>query len=487
MKFPSLLYSGAPSGAVLSPDVFNDLKLDLLLGEEAVKAMLRLCRAEDIPIRQQLFSELENHELRAHFKLLARDIAAVCKLSEALEGAACDNERNYIFFNLMSAQMRFYRDAAKTPGSSSFLTRFSGFFSKECETETSRKIDEITSLNLPKTDTVRVNELIIQGDKLRIRSDGAETLVSRLRRCASELGIDEGRAGRSVSIKLKPRMINGLATLYPDIFKLLHDFYDEFASFYDDAITAYRSELNFYLEVYAILEKVKAAGMPVCIPAVSQTKRVWVKNARDISLLAKNVTDIVANDISFTQEEPFYYLTGANGGGKTTYLRSVGITLIMFLSGCPLVCDEAEIYPLRCVFTHFPRDERFDGEGRFADEENRVSEILSAQEGDSLVLLNETYSTTSEETAVELTDKLANTLYESGSFGIYITHQHGIAQTRIPFLSVIIDESDANRRTYKIARRRGASGSFAYDVLKKYALTAKALKERFAGKGGDAK
>ena len=101
MKFPSLLYSGAPSGSVISPDVFNDLKLDLLLGEEAIKAMLRLCPAEDIPVRQQLFSELENAELRTHFKLLARDIASVCKLSEALDGAACDNERNYIFFNLI--------------------------------------------------------------------------------------------------------------------------------------------------------------------------------------------------------------------------------------------------------------------------------------------------------------------------------------------------------------------------------------------------
>ncbi len=486
MKFPSLLYSGAPSGSVISPDVFNDLKLDLLLGEEAIKAMLRLCPAEDIPVRQQLFSELENAELRTHFKLLARDIASVCKLSEALDGAACDNERNYIFFNLMSAQMRFYRDAARTAGKSSFLARFGEFFSKECQSETCRKIDDITSLNLPKTDKVRENELVILGEKLRIRTNGPETLVSRLHRCAAELGIGDGREGRSVSIKLKPRMINALAVLYPDIFKLLHDFYEEFSSFYDESITGYHSELNFYLEVYAILEKVKAAGMPVCIPAVSQTKRVWVKNARDISLLAKNVTDIVANDISFTEEEPFYYLTGANGGGKTTYLRSVGITLIMFLSGCPLVCDEAEIYPLRCVFTHFPRDERFDGEGRFADEENRVSEILSAQAGDSLVLLNETYSTTSEETAVELTNKLASTLYDSGSFGIYITHQHGVDQTRIPFLSVIIDENDANRRTYRIARRRGASGSFAYDVLKKYALTADALKERF-GKGGETK
>ena len=63
--------------------------------------------------------------------------------------------------------------------------------------------------------------------------------------------------------------------------------------------------------------------------------------------------------------------------------------------------------------------------------------------------------------------------------GIYITHQHGIGDTRIPFLSVIIDESDANRRTYKIARQRGASGSYAMDILKKYGLTRQALETRF--------
>ena len=63
----------------------------------------------------------------------------------------------------------------------------------------------------------------------------------------------------------------------------------------------------------------------------------------------QNVTNIVPNDILFN-EKTFFFLTGANGGGKTTYLRSVGIAVILFLSGCPIPCEGAEIYPLDNVY-----------------------------------------------------------------------------------------------------------------------------------------
>jgi DNA mismatch repair ATPase MutS len=134
------------------------------------------------------------------------------------------------------------------------------------------------------------------------------------------------------------------------------------------------------------------------------------------------------------------------------------------------------------VYTHCPRDERFDGDGRFADEQARVKEILSHDVRGAMVLLNETYSTTNEALALEVTSELAEKLFGLGAFGLYITHQHGLESTRIPFLSVIVDQADANRRTYKIERRRGASDSFAMDILKKYGLTAEKLRERFAAR-----
>lgn len=97
----------------------------------------------------------------------------------------------------------------------------------------------------------------------------------------------------------------------------------------------------------------------------------------------------------------------------------------------------------------------------------------------SLVLLNETYSATNEENAVAMTEKLANELYGKSIFGLYITHQHSLAESEIPYLNVLIDKNDSNRRTYKIARQKSTGGSFAKDILERYGLTSEALEKRF--------
>ena len=158
--------------------------------------------------------------------------------------------------------------------------------------------------------------------------------------------------------------------------------------------------------------------------------------------------------------------------------------MVLFLSGCPICAGKAEISPLDNVFTHFPQDERFEADGRYADEQRRVGEILEAHGGNSLILLNETYSTTNEELAVRSTLELAEKLKASGSFTLYITHQHGLEAAQVPFLSVIVDQDDQNRRTYRIARRLEAEGSYAADILRRYGLDEESLSRRFGGNGG---
>ena len=158
---------------------------------------------------------------------------------------------------------------------------------------------------------------------------------------------------------------------------------------------------------------------------------------------------------------------------------AVGIAVLLFVCGCPVPCRHAEISEISSLFTHFPRDERFDGSGRFVEENSRVQKILNDMDEQSLVLLNETYSTTNEENAVAMTEKLANELNGKRIFGLYITHQHALATTQIPYLNVLIDRDDANRRTYKIARQKNTDGSFAKDILVRCGLTFEALEKRF--------
>ncbi|MBQ7720683.1 MAG: hypothetical protein IJT56_08880 [Clostridia bacterium] len=249
--------------------------------------------------------------------------------------------------------------------------------------------------------------------------------------------------------------------------------------FYDRSVLSYIGQLRFYLGFASAFDRVTAAGIPLIFPTISNEKKIDVRSAYDITLLAKDDMKIIPNDILFTADEPFFYLTGANGGGKTTYLRAVGTTAVMFALGCPVACESAEMSIPDGIYTHFPRDERFDENGRFMDDQNRVDAILAKADGSSIVLLNETYSTTTEDIAVNLTSSLASRLYSTGVFGLYITHQLGISQNQIPYLNVVVDHTDANRRTYKVERRRADSSSYARDILLKYRLTREQLGERF--------
>lgn len=487
MGYPSLIFNGTPPGNTIDRDVFDDLKLSLLLGDGALDAMGKMCAPDDIALRQEMFSSMENKNIRKGYEELLKTESEVERLRGALDKARCDNERHYIYSAMMFHMTRFFTSASTVGGEGFFAERFRKYFNELLAEPRMSAMKTECDAFAESLDTVRVSSFREKGEELWVRAGSDTAIVDRLKKCAEDLGLNDIRATRDIEEHLNPRIVNALALLYPAEFTVFKKFYEDYSDVFTEEFLDYGAELGFYIEVSKLMDKVRSLGMPVCKPRVSSGHIIDMRGVRDISLLAKEEKNIIPNDALFTEKEPFFYLTGANGGGKTTYLRGVGIAVTLFLAGCPICADTAEISPLEGVFTHFPRDERFDSEGRFADEQRRIRDIVARQNGASLVLLNETYSTTSEEIAIDLTEKLAEQFYDSGSFGIYITHQHAIGESRIPFLSVIIDESDANRRTYRIARRRASEGSFAEDILKKYGMTEEALDRRFPPEGAQKK
>jgi hypothetical protein len=483
MAYPSLLFSGSASGQTVAKSVFEDVKLTLFFSQEAIDAMRVLCPAGDIPVRQALVRYLlEAPDCREHFARLAEITAHIHRLREALADVKCENERHYIFVCLIAAVTDFYQQAAAGPQEGGLLLkRFTDWFRSAAE-EPERKAMAARALELRRqAEEAQRMSFRTSGDNLWLRLEYGESYVERLQRCARDLGLPPTRMQRDTMIRLDARMVNALARLHPEAFLAFEAFYGEYGQVFDESTLSYRYELNFYLEAVRLLDRIRSAGLPLCWPHISREKQILIRGLRDVSLLHKE-TDIIPNDAEFTQAEPFFFLTGANGGGKTTFLRSLGISALLFLSGCPICADDADFWPPENVFTHFPQDERFEADGRFADEQRRVGEILAKHNGSSLILLNETYSTTNEELAVSCTLELAEKLKNSGSFVLYITHQHGLEAAEVPFLSVIVDEGDDNRRTYRIARRKEAAGSYAADILRRYSLDREGLRRRFAAR-----
>ena len=387
---------------------------------------------------------------------------------------------------MMASVADLYNKAASGENTGGLLLqRFTEWFRNACsETKWRDMAQEALELR-EKAVMAQKMSFRTAGENLWLRLEYEESYVERLQKCAEDLGLPPTSPSSDTVIRLDARMVNALARLHPEDFLAFKAFYGKYSQAFDESILSYRYELNFYLEAVKLLDRIRSAGLPLCWPALSQKKQISINGLRDVSLLHKE-TDIVPNDAEFSEEEPFFFLTGANGGGKTTFLRSLAIAVLLFLSGCPICADRAAIWPPENVFTHFPQDERFEADGRFADEQRRVKEILDHHNGNSLILLNETYSTTNEELAVTCTLDLAEKLKNSGSFVLYITHQHGLEAADVPFLSVIVDEGDDNRRTYRIARRKEATGSYAADILRRYGLDRQGLAHRFANGEGAA-
>ena len=102
------------------------------------------------------------------------------------------------------------------------------------------------------------------------------------------------------------------------------------------------------------------------------------------------------NDLEFDGEKRVYVLTGANRGGKTTITQAIGQLFLLAQSGISVPAEQFVFDPADLVLTHFPADEDKTLDlGRLGEECRRFRELYAQSTEKSLILLNETFSTTS--------------------------------------------------------------------------------------------
>lgn len=478
MIYKSLLFKDAVPEKTVSPEVISDLKLDLILPPEVTDVLLYKPDKESLCLRRELICGLlESPSAAKEISDVSETLSAAGALYSALNRAASVSCASYIFVSLFASLSSFCKKALAFDGRGFLYGRFADTLRELSSSETFKNAETESAVLLERLKDIKELSVASDGENSRVLKNTGECISERLRDCAAQLGITLTESDRK-PIELQKGIHDAAAKLYPELFASAKEFYDKYRLLVRGEIFDYIGELEFLAGVLRFTEYAVSRGIPYCFPSLSEKKEIMLKDVYDVTLLKKEGTEIVPNDACFDEEEPFFYLTGANGGGKTTYVRAVGTAVLFFLAGMPVFCKGGRASVLSSVFTHFPRDERFEGTGRFVDEENRVKAILDKNDGNALVLLNETYSTTGEEKAVQYTEALASELYESGSLGVYITHQHAVEEERIPFLSVAVDESDCNRRIYKIEKRRTERLSFARDILKKHGLTAEELRKR---------
>lgn len=137
---------------------------------------------------------------------------------------------------------------------------------------------------------------------------------------------------------------------------------------------------------------------------------------------------IVANDLDFDKNHLVYILTGANRGGKTTFTQAIGLLFVLAQAGLYVPGESFVFNPADSIYTHFPADEDKTMDlGRLGEECKRFKEIYSVATETSLILLNETYSTTSFEEGFYIAKDSVRAILKKGIRTIYNTHMHKLA------------------------------------------------------------
>ena len=241
-------------------------------------------------------------------------------------------------------------------------------------------------------------------------------------------------------------------------------------------ILGYYDDIRFISCAYRYIAGMKACGLPLCFPAFSEEYNLQgIYNPNFAGNMKSN--DIVKNDFCFDKHGKIYILTGANSGGKTAFLRSVGISQVLFQLGLPIPAKSAEMDVFESIFSHFSSKIKDVCGGRFENECKALMGFYNDITEVTLLLFDEMFSTTSSFEGTILAVHMLEKLAKCGCKCIYTTHMHELVykideinaregiKSRVDALSAQVSGDVC---TYKIMRKREAYGSLAEAVFRKY-------------------
>ena len=295
-----------------------------------------------------------------------------------------------------------------------------------------------------------------------------------------------------------------LYTLYRDIEKLLNpmitDLNDKLARFTHvktQHILTLIPEIDFYIYGVRLIRDMEGLGLPVCRPAIRPAdERVCILGgmynislAYDMKRQGENAAEnLVPNSVRFDGDGRILIITGPNRGGKTVFTEGVGYVHILFQAGLYVPAVSAQISPADGIFTHFPADENKTVTlGRLGEESGRISEIFENANERSLVLLNESLTSTSYSEGLYLAKCVVKAMRYLGLRAIYNTHIHELAQAAEELNDAVEGESrivslvsrmENGKRSFVIEPGEPLGSSYAMDIAGKYGLDLPQLMER---------
>jgi DNA mismatch repair protein MutS len=511
MTFYSILFPGEEDPqtkeAAAAPGFFKDMNLHQVIdaitaGKEIynLKPLFYTCvpDVDVIAYRHEVLRDLEDETLLNNLKSFAQEMTRMREHLVQASKVTDDRQKQRWFLDAVGIFCggvdQLASDLSSAKLSSTALSAFRDYLSEYVVSNSFRMLASETGKLQTDLNSIRYSTLILGSGTFKVTKykEGLD-YSAEIDRTFEKFKEGAPKAYQYQFPNLphlnvvEAKVLEFVTQLYPEIFANLTEYCARYAKYEEKPIQIFEREIQFYISYLDYIEPFKRAGLKFCYPKITtDSKEIYNDGGFDIALAYRLVGEghaVVCNDFYFKDPERIFVVTGPNQGGKTTFSREFGQVHYLAGIGCLVPGRAARIHLFDYIMTHYERDEYMTNlQGKLQDDVMRIHEILERATPNSIIILNEIFSSTALRDALFLSKRVMERIIQLDALCVWVTFVDELAsysEKVVSMVSTVVPDNPAVR-TFKVFRKPAEGVAYALTIAEKYGLTYDRVKDRLS-------